>query len=31
MGIKARANKKMVLVLACAAQFMVVLDDRCRS
>jgi EmrB/QacA subfamily drug resistance transporter len=26
MGIKARANKKMVLVLACAAQFMVVLD-----
>jgi EmrB/QacA subfamily drug resistance transporter len=26
MGIKAPANKKMVLVLACAAQFMVVLD-----
>jgi len=26
MGIKAHANKKMVLVLACAAQFMVVLD-----
>ena len=26
MGIKAHANKKMILVLACAAQFMVVLD-----
>jgi EmrB/QacA subfamily drug resistance transporter len=26
MGVKAHANKKMVLVLACAAQFMVVLD-----
>ena len=26
MGIKAPANKKMVLILACAAQFMVVLD-----
>ena len=26
MGIKATAHKKMVLVLACAAQFMVVLD-----
>ena len=26
MGITARAHKKMVLVLACAAQFMVVLD-----
>ena len=26
MGIKAHTNKGMVLVLACAAQFMVVLD-----
>jgi MFS family permease len=26
MGIKAHANKKMVLILECAAQFMVVLD-----